>query len=191
MIAKAESLASFLSRHLSSVQFRRPGDLHPCPGPLFILLPGSLEPSPLPLCPLSITVFLKTFLLKWMHLLQKRWSLSWAGEGQTLQGTAKICWLCCWIRPNPPLTSYFRGIISPVPRGVLPHESGCPHGNRWIWTQTTGGTKSGVAPLTTSSVKFILTELFIFGSNSQGWELLFLAFLANSVWVAKQDGQHL
>lgn len=126
-----------------------------------------------------------------MHLLQKRWPLSWAREGESLQGTAKICWVCCWIKPNPPTPSYFRGIISPVPRGVLPCESGCPHDNRWIWMQTTGGTMSGVAPLTMSSIKFILTELFISGTNSRGRALLFLAFLANRVWVVKQDAQHL
>lgn len=80
--------------------------------------------------------------------------------------------------PNPP---HFRGIISPVPRGVLPRESGCPHDNRWIWMQTTGGTKFAVAPWTTSSIKFLLTELFISGTNSREWALLFLAFLANSV----------
>lgn len=94
-------------------------------------------------------------------------------------------------KAQPPPTSYFRGIISPVPWGVLPCESGCPHDNRWIWMQTTGGKKSGLAPLTTSSIKFILTEMFISGTNSQERALLFLAFLANSLWIAKQDAQHL
>lgn len=47
--------------------------------------------------------------------------------------------------------------------------------------QTTGGKKSELAPLTTSSIKFILTEMFISGTNSQERALLFLAFLANSL----------
>lgn len=67
-----------------------------------------------------------------MHLLQKRWTLLRAGKVEMLQGTAKSCWVCWGVKPNPPLTSNFRGIISPVPWGALLHESGRPHENRWI-----------------------------------------------------------
>lgn len=85
------------------------------------------------------------FLSKIVNLLQKRWSVLQTGEGENASGDHQNMLCPLLSKAQPPLTSYFRGIISPVPRGALLCKSGCPHDNRWMWMHTTGGTRSALA----------------------------------------------
>lgn len=130
MGAKSESLASFISRHLSSMQFRLPGDLHPCPGPFsahfFRTKPASPLPSQHHRVFANIPFKINASFAKEVAFAMSRRGGNASGDRQNLLG------LLLNKAQFPPPTSYFRGIISPVPRGVLPRESGCPHDNRWI-----------------------------------------------------------
>lgn len=149
--------------------FRLPGDLDQCPRAPFHLI--SSKPSQLPLCPLStvastlagtsVEVFLLTItasVAKEVGFVTNRREGNASGDRQNM-----LCPLLSKAQhpTPPPPTSYFRGIMSPVPWGALLHKSGCPDDNRWMWMHSTGGTRSALTPLTASSIKLILTELFI------------------------------